>query len=470
MFFNTANKLYKLDLTLTRLETNQNPNTTMQGTKIANLELLQSFLVNNPSVKFIRLQWLDYTTTLRVRVIPIKVALSLFKSQRSIGITKASLGLLQHDMMVEGFSPVGEYELIPCFEGLRLGDRPGYATVQGELRDWDGAEVGVCPRTLLRRIMERAQENQISFRIGFEVEVVFMTAETASGVQVSSKDALGYGHSWSNATGLRGPKIMTVVEEIATVLENARIALLQFHPESAPGQFEFVTGPLEPLQAVDALLATRNIIYGVAEKHGLKATLIPKPFADACGTGAHVHMSLTPERDYPSFYAGILKHLRAIAAFTYSNASSYDRMKDSVWSGGRYVAWGTQNRETPLRKISRSHWELKCMDGLANPYFAMAAILGAGLQGVLDKESLTSQDCLRDPALMDNVSRAHHGITQLMPKNVQEAMDMLADDAELGNILGSPFVKTYLTVKRAEMKMLEAMEREQRHRFMLERY
>lgn len=263
---------------------------------------------------------------------------------------------------------------------------------------------------------------------------------------------------------------MTVVEEIATVLENARIALLQFHPESAPGQFEFVTGPLEPLQAVDALLATRNIIYGVAEKHGLKATLIPKPFADACGTGAHVHMSLTPERDYPSFYAGILKHLRAIAAFTYSNASSYDRMKDSVWSGGRYVAWGTQNRETPLRKISRSHWELKCMDGLANPYFAMAAILGAGLQGVLDKESLTSQDCLRDPALMDNVSRAHHGITQLMPKNVQEAMDMLADDAELGNILGSPFVKTYLTVKRAEMKMLEAMEREQRHRFMLERY
>lgn len=470
VFFNTSNKLYNLGLTLTPIKTGPDTISTTKGTKITKLEILERFLSENPSTKFIRLQWLDYTATLRVRVIPVKVARELFNSQRSIGITKASLGLLQHDLMVPGFSPVGEYELIPCFDGLRRGDRPEYAIVQGEFRELDGSEVGICPRTLLRNIVERAQENEITFRIGFEVEVVFLAVDTADGTHAFSKDLGGCGHSWSNASALRGIKLMTVVEEIVALLENADIDVVQFHPESAPGQFEFVTGHLEPLQAVDTLLATRNIIHATAEKHGMKATFVPKPFANACGTGAHVHMSIVPEDKYASFYAGILKHLRAIAAFTYCNASSYDRMQDSVWSGGRYVAWGTQNRETPLRKVSSSHWELKCMDGLANPYFAMAAILGAGLQGVLDAEPLSSSDCLGDPALMDDTDREGHGIMQMMPKDLREAMQFLEKDVSLGDIMGHSFVKTYLRVKTAEMEMLEAMSAEDRRQFMLERY
>lgn len=470
VFFNTANRLYNLGLVLTPLGKPRKTIETAEGAKIANLDILTNFLLSNPSVKFIRLQWLDYTATLRVRVIPLKVALGMFKSQKSIGITKAVLGLLQHDMVVPGFSPVGEYELIPCFDSLRLGDRTGYATIQCEFRERDGAEVAICPRTLLRRVVERAQENGISFLIGFELEVVFMTAEKFGGSHVYGRDPIGHGHSWSNANTLRNPKIMAVVEEIVALLENLQIELLQFHPESAPGQLEFVTGPLPPLEAVDALLATRNIIYSVAEKHDLKATFVPKPLADACGTGAHVHMSMAPANYHPSFYAGILKHLRAIAAFTYSNTSSYERMQDSVWSGGRYVAWGTQNRETPLRKIERSHWELKCMDGLANPYFAMAAILGAGLQGVLDGERMTANDCLEDPALMDDPSRTAQGITQMMPKDFHEAMQSLDVDVGLRNILGSTFVSTYLRIKHAEAEMLDGMTREQRRNFLLERY
>jgi glutamine synthetase len=263
---------------------------------------------------------------------------------------------------------------------------------------------------------------------------------------------------------------MDAVEEIVALLEQSQIELQQFHPESAPGQIEIVTGPLPPLEAVDALVASRDIIYSVAERHGLKATFVPKPYPMACGTGAHVHMSVAPEQQHPAFYAGILKHLRGITAFTYSNAASYERMQDSVWSGGRHVAWGTQNRETPLRKIDRAHWELKTLDGLANPYLAMAAVLGAGLHGILHREPLAIRDCDGDPALLDPAARARLGIDQRLPDGILDALQCLDRDAALGDILGGPCVRTYLAVKRAESDMLLAMSEGSRRAFLLDRY
>jgi glutamine synthetase len=405
-----------------------------------------------------------------LRIIPIKLAVDMFKKQKSIGITKAVLGLIHQDMMVPTFSPVGEYELIPCFESLRLGERDGYATVQGEFREKDGSEVAIDPRSALRRIVQKANKHDISFLVGFELEVVFMTSNTFNGVRIFGKDPVSCGHAWSNASALRNPEIMKVIEEILSKLEKSQINLEQLHPESAPGQYEFVTGCLPPLEAVDALLATQDIIYSVAEKYSLKATFVPKPYPRACGTGAHVHTSITPEDKHQSFYAGILKHLPSIAAFTYPNSSSYDRVQDCVWSGGRYVAWGTQNRETPLRKIAGSHWEIKCMDGLANKYLALAAILGAGLQGILDNQSMTHKDCTSDPALLDIEGREKFGIVEQLPKDFPDALKKLDKEKVLRNIMGDDLVNVYLTVKNAEMDMLDAMEPEERRNFLLERY
>ena len=470
ILFNTSNRLYNLGLTLNLLGSPQQLTTSLKATKIAKLDVLIQFLERNPSIKFLRLQWLDYTATLRLRIIPIKPALEMFNKQKSIGITKAVLGLIHQDAMVPAFSPVGEYELIPCFEGLQLGERAGYATVQCEFREKDGSEVAICPRSALKRIVEKAKKHDISFLVGFELEVVFMTYSNVEGAYVYGSNPVSRGHAWSNASAVRNPEIMNVIEEILAKLERSGIDVQQFHPESAPGQYEFVTGPLPPLEAVDVLLATQDIIYTVAERHSLKATFVPKPYPMACGTGAHVHMSISPEDKYPSFYAGILKHLPAVAAITYSNNSSYDRVQDSVWSGGRHVAWGTQNRETPLRKIEGSHWELKCMDGLANRYLALAAILGAGLEGVLDQLPLTHEDCGADPALLDAEGRKQLGIEEQLPKDFSDALQRLDKDRGLRSILGEELVNTYLTVKFAEMEMLDGMEIEERRKFLLERY
>ena len=327
IFFNTANRVYNLGLSLNRLGSSHQLELPPKNANNANVEGFIRFLDQNSSVKFLSLQWLDYTATLRARIIPKRVAVDMFSNQKSIGITNAVFGLLQQDQVIEGFPPIGEYELIPCFEGLRLAERDGYAIVQAEFREkGGGAQVPICPRTALRRIVEVAKKKKgISFLVGFELEVVFMTLEG---------EPLSHAHSWSNTSAMHNPEIMDVLEEIVAKLERSKIKVEQFHPESAPGQYELVTGPLPPLQSVDALLAARDIICAVAEKHKLKATFIPKPFPNAFGTGAHVHISMTPDNCHKSFYAGVLAHLRSILAFTYCNPCSYERMQDSVWSGG----------------------------------------------------------------------------------------------------------------------------------------
>lgn len=135
---------------------------------------------------------------------------------------------------------------------------------------------------------------------------------------------------------------------------------------------------------MEQLLHAREVISYIASQHGYRATLHPKPVPDQAGTGAHLHISFPPSPTASSFWAGVLYHLSAICAFTLPNEASYGRIKDGAWSSSTWRIWGDQNREAPLRRINEkdNHWEIKCFDGLANPYLATAAILHAGRLGV----------------------------------------------------------------------------------------
>jgi glutamine synthetase len=481
LFFRTANTIYRLELSLSLLEHSTSSvakkpvgEVQSEGFDIAPFT---RFLEENPTIKYIRLQWLDYTSTLRGRILTVKQALKLFEAQEFVGITMAVLGLLQEDMTAPGFNGVGAYDLVPSFTSLRRGEvrkLASYATVQCEFRDGvTGAEVSICPRTALRKIVEKAaRAKAVECLVGFELEVVFMRYERANGQTVYGGTPVSYGHAWSAIRALHSPEMMEVLETILDALETAGITVQQFHPETAPGQYEIVTDPLPPLEAVDTLLATRDIISAVSANYSLRATFIPKPIPGAAGTGAHMHISLTnySQAYYKTFYAGVLKHLQAIAAFTYSNEMSYERAVGGVWAGGRYITWGTQNREAPLRKIKDSHWELKALDGFANMYLVLAAFLAAGLQGLHDKTEMKWKDCQADPETLDDAQRKELGIDSMLPSSFQEAMEFLRKDTELKELLGEGVVDTYLNVKTAEAEMLAKMNPEKRRHWLIERY
>lgn len=480
ILFTNSKKLYNLQLDTTLPSTSQlAPATTLPGTAWPPEVVLEK--LQHLDCKWLRIYWHDYTSSARCRLIPMKRVLSTLEKGKPVtqSTTKAGLGLLPMDMMIPEITATGAYMNYPDWSSLKLGPAPGHVSVYCEFREQDGSDVDLCPRTLLRKTLERAAEHGLSFLMGFELEFVLMERNPDRDSPDQYVTMRNDGHAWAQARAMadmgREGSVTTMLDEVADLLDQAGIDMEQMHPENAPGQYEIVLPAMPPMEACDALLHTRQIIEATAARHNYRMTLHPKPFTMACGSASHVHMSVsspggnTPEV-YESFYAGIMNHYRALIAFTYPHPTSYERMVDSFWAGGRWVSWGTQNKEAPLRKCEDGHWELKTIDGIANPFFAISAILSAGTHGILQKEPLKWGDCDIDPAKLTPEKRKKLGIDTMFPADLKEALAALKEDKVMVELLGSQFVERYVNVKNAEMRLLDPMTDEERRRWVLERY
>ncbi|PHH91208.1 hypothetical protein CDD83_1314 [Cordyceps sp. RAO-2017] len=460
VLYHNSNELYKLRLSMPRPDA---PGPAERGDEL---------LAVGDTARFLRVCWNDMTATPRMRLIPIRRLTSKLQSKEdlSFGVTKGCLGMIQTDVRIPGVDAVGEWRLCPDFGSLRAGPRQGHVTVMGDFRAEDGSLLALCPRTLLKQALLAADREALSFALGFEIEVTLLRHTAACYVPLE-----GTGHAWSVSRAMDQDAAKAVIEEAVERLDAAGVYVEMAHAESAPGQYEVVLPRAPPLQAVDTLLFAREVLACCAADNGYRATLYPKPVPGSCGTASHVHISITSRGGsdaalYEPFYGGILRHLRAIMAFTCSNLTSYERLVDGSWAGGTWVAWGTQNREAPLRKIEGSHWELKCMDGLANPYLALSAILLAGLHGVRRGQELRWKDCGSEPASLSDEQRRRLGVEERLPSSVREALAALEEDVELGALLGQELVQRYVAVKRAETDLLESMDSEARRRWIMERY
>ena len=123
-----------------------------------------------------------------------------------------------------------------------------------------------------------------------------------------------------------------------------------------------------------------------------------------------------------------------------------------------------------MRKGAGSHWEIKCLDGLANIYLAMAAVISAGTEGVVTGATMDWKDCEEDPATLSEEERANLGIEEALPASLEEALEELGEDDGLGEMLGKEVVMRYIAVKKAEADMLNGMGAEERREWVIERY
>ncbi|KAL8965114.1 MAG: hypothetical protein Q9183_004019 [Haloplaca sp. 2 TL-2023] len=208
----------------------------------------------------------------------------------------------------------------------------------------------------------------------------------------------------------------------------------------------------------------------IASTYGMRATMVPTVSPTAPSSGAHAHISVEPVEKHKNFLAGVLKELRAIMAITCPNPASYERVIDSHWSGGTWVAWGTENRETPIRLInglSGPRYEIKCIDGFANPYLALGAILGTGFLGMTWQLPLEAEDCPLDPGKMDTEERENWGITCRLPRTFEEALDAF-ECADWQIIMDGVLKRHYIAVKRKELEVLSTVE--DRRQWLIERY
>lgn len=325
-----------------------------------------------------------------------------------IGISRGNLGTLQNDTSTPVCNPVGQIYVRPDVGTLRpmhQGDSilpSRTATLMASFEEEDGTPVRLCPKSLLVDVVGLLQtQHALEFLVGFEIEITFCRRK-----EDGSEDTFEPldNHAWSTFTDRQYVESYPLIMAMANALEHIGILVEQTHSESGAGQYEFVLAPLPPVQAVDTLVQARQCLQQMAAANGLRATCHAQPFP-GIGTACHANMSLHAsaesenlEKQQMQFMAFVLAHLPSLCAFTMPEAVSYARVADDSWTSGSWVAWGTQNRETPLRRVaapdgSSARWEVRCLDGMGNMYLALYVILRAGLQGLRDGTELGLRDC-----------------------------------------------------------------------------
>ena len=447
-----------------------------------NIALLEAFLATNVGVKYVWLQMCDYTGTQRVRMVPVEALKKQLGTSKLCYTTTALSRLLQNDHPATGMVATGQFLMLPDCSGLTL--NIGIPSPSASVPTWwmeDTLDVPVrrhwdrCPRWALQRQADfLKREFGIDILIGFEIEVVFVRPVLAeNGCDFTDFKPLTTLHSWCNFT-YGDLDMLPMVEEIVDALASIGAPVGQFHAENAIGQWEFPLACYSPVKAVDMLYKAKDVIRNIAKAYGLKATIYPRPFMNTAGSAQHAHFSINGpgvvERYADPFLAGVLKHLPALLALSLAIEESYLRVAPGIWAGGEWVAWGYQNKETPIRGIAPGHWELKSIDGIGNTYLSMSALLAAGLEGVRKSLPIEYKDCVGDPAALGDEARAQFGITTQLPHSLGESLAYLEKNDYLREALGDSIVEDYLAVKRSEMEALRAMNEQDRRVWLMSRY
>jgi glutamine synthetase len=392
-----------------------------------------------------------------------------------IGLTVAMQGfcLTEHLAPGSALGPVGEVRLAPDLDTFALLPyAPGQARVLCDLRTLDGAPWAICPRSFLTRMAARAADDGITVQAAFEHE--FYLAREQEGRYTPADDSLCFSSDGMDRAG-------AVIGEILDALDQQGLQPRQYYPELGPAQQELSIAHAPLPAAADRQVAVRETVRGVALRHGLVASYAPKPFPDQAGSGCHVHLSLwrdgrnvlyDPAGELGlsalgrSFIAGLLAHLRALLAITCPSVNSYRRLAPNMWSSA-YACWGPDNREAAVRVASpfagrveaSTNLELKAIDGSANPYLALGAVVAAGLDGVrrgLDP----GEPLLTAPDAVPEAERERRGIRRY-PTSLAEAIAALEGDPLLLEALGPALAREFLAVRRAEWEDLGAAPIEQ---------
>jgi glutamine synthetase type III len=255
-----------------------------------------------------------------------------------------------------------------------------------------------------------------------------------------------------------------VITEICDAMAELGWRPYQNDHEDANGQFEMNWHYASALVTADRHSFFKYMTKTIAEKHGLRATFMPKPFANLTGNGCHMHVSLwkgdknafadpASEQGLSSmglaFIGGLMYSADAIAAILNPTVNSYKRINaprtvsGATWSPNS-VTWTGNNRTHMIRVPEGDRLELRLADGAANPYLMPAAVLAAGLDGISNK---------RDPGKRLDINMYTDGSTvevkKKLPLNLLDALRALEASEVMKNALGD-LVPSYLKLKHEE--------------------
>ena len=332
----------------------------------------------------------------------------------------------------------------------------------------DDADVAQAPRNVLRRLIAEAADEGLHVKTGIEAEFFLLTPD---GDQISDPFDTAAKPCYDQQAVMRR---YDVVREICDYMLELGWGPYQNDHEDANGQFEMNWEYDDVLKTADKHSFFKFMTKSVAEKHGFRATFMPKPIEGLTGNGCHAHVSVwdapgsdaktnvfAGDGDGPTgevglsergkhFLGGIMKHASALAAITNPTVNSYKRinaprtMSGATWAPNT-VTWTGNNRTHMVRVPGPGRFELRLPDGAANPYLLQAVIIAAGLSGIRSKA---------DPGKRYDIDMYADGHTvrgaPKLPLNMLDAIREYDSDTALKDAMGTEFSASYIKMKMQE--------------------
>ena len=334
----------------------------------------------------------------------------------------------------------------------------------------EGKYVAQAPRNVLRRLIDQAAADGMHVKTGIEAEFFLLSPD---GSQISDEYDTASKPCYDQQAVMRR---YDVIKEICDYMLELGWGPYQNDHEDANGQFEMNWEFDDTLATADKHSFFKFMTKSVAEKHGFRATFMPKPVEGLTGNGCHAHISVwdapgskaktnvfatTPSTDSQTselglsekgrhFLGGIMKHASAFAAITNPTVNSYKRinaprtMSGATWAPNS-VTWTGNNRTHMVRVPGPGRFELRLADGATNPYLLQAVIIAAGLSGVKSEA---------DPGKRYDIDMYAQGHTvrgaPKLPLNMLDALRTYDKDKGLKEAMGKEFSEAYLKLKMEE--------------------
>ncbi len=323
-----------------------------------------------------------------------------------------------------------------------------------------GKPVSASPRIMLKNQIEKLSKKDLIMKSGVECEYFLISPD---GSKIADDRDVQPKPCYDQSALMRR---YDLIKEICDSMIELGWGPYQNDHEDANGQFEMNWDYSDCLTTADRHTFFKFMVKTLAEKHGLRATFMPKPFENLTGNGCHAHISLWKDKQNKfletgdrlglsktayNFLGGIMKLAQPLAAFFNPTINSYRRINapptksGASWSPSS-ISYSGNNRTHMIRVPDPGRFELRLMDGSSNPYLLQAGIIAAGIDGLNNRidpgEPLTC-NMYTDYKNYPNLKK--------LPDEIEDSIKELEDSKELREAFGEDVIKSYIKLKKLEI-------------------
>tara|TARA_E500000081_G_scaffold133277_1_gene144796 strand:+ start:441 stop:1766 length:1326 start_codon:yes stop_codon:yes gene_type:complete len=325
----------------------------------------------------------------------------------------------------------------------------------------NGKPVEASPRVMLKNQIKKLKKQNLTMKSGVECEYFLISPD---GESIADPRDTQSKPCYDQSALMRR---YDLIKEICDCMIEMGWGPYQNDHEDANGQFEMNWDYDDCLKTADRHTFFKYMVKTIAEKHGLRATFMPKPFQNLTGNGCHAHISVWQGKKNKfleksdelglskmayNFLGGVIKNASSLSAFFNPTINSYRRINapptksGASWSPSS-ISYTGNNRTHMIRIPDPGRFELRLMDGSANPYLLQASVLAAGLYGLKNKiDPGKPLDC--------NMYTDYEKYPDLpkLPDELDQSLELLKDNKEMNNAFGEETINSYIKLRNSEIK------------------